>query len=181
MLAYPHISNFDDLDPLRLEPGIDLKFIKPGEAIPGDARLVVLPGSKTTISDLETLRATGWDIDLKAHLRRGGLVLGLCGGYQMLGRRISDPNGTEGDARSVEGLGFLDCETVLDGDKTLEEVERTLRCAGRPLQRLRNAHRQDFGAGFGKAGPAILRWQGGRSGERGWPGDGLLRPWSFRR
>ena len=121
-LAYPHISNFDDLDPLGLEPGIDLKFIKPGEAIPGEARLVVLPGSKTTISDLEALRAAGWDIDLKAHLRRGGLVLGICGGYQMLGRRISDPDGIEGDARSLEGLGFLDCETVLDGDKTLEEV-----------------------------------------------------------
>ena len=123
VLAYPHISNFDDLDPLSLEPQVDLKFIKPGETIPGDARLVVLPGSKTTISDLETLRATGWDIDLKAHVRRGGLVLGLCGGYQMLGRRISDPDGIEGDARSVEGLGFLDCETVLDGGKTLQEVD----------------------------------------------------------
>jgi adenosylcobyric acid synthase len=121
-LAYPHISNFDDLDPFRLEPGVELAFLKPGEAIPGGARLVVLPGSKTTIADLEALRATGWDIDLKAHVRRGGLVLGLCGGYQMLGRRISDPNGTEGEARSVEGLGFLDCETVLDGDKTLEDV-----------------------------------------------------------
>ncbi len=134
VLAYPHISNFDDLDPLSLEPGVDLKFIKPGEAIPGDARLVVLPGSKTTIADLEALRATGWDIDLKAHIRRDGLVLGLCGGYQMLGRRISDPNGTEGNVRSVEGLGFLECETVLDGDKTLQDVEGFCVARGAPFR-----------------------------------------------
>jgi adenosylcobyric acid synthase len=133
-LAYPHISNFDDLDPLRLEPGVDLQFLKPGEAIPGDARLVVLPGSKATIADLETLRATGWDIDLAAHTRRGGLVLGICGGYQMLGRRIGDPNGTEGEARSVEGLGFLDCNTVLDGDKTLREVEGICVASGAPFR-----------------------------------------------
>ena len=122
VLAYPHISNFDDLDPLRLEPEVDLAFIKPGEPIPGETRLAILPGSKATIADLEALRATGWDIDLKAHLRRGGRILGLCGGYQMLGRRIADPNGTEGEPRAVDGLGFLDCETVLDGDKTLQEV-----------------------------------------------------------
>ncbi len=133
-LAYPHISNFDDLDPLRLEPGVDLQFLKPGEAIPGDARLVVLPGSKATIADLETLRATGWDIDLAAHIRRGGRVLGICGGYQMLGQRIGDPNGTEGEARSVEGLGFLDCDTVLDGDKTLREVEGFCVASGAPFR-----------------------------------------------
>ncbi len=81
-----------------------------------------MPGSKATIADLEALRATGWDIDLKAHVRRGGRILGLCGGYQMLGRRVSDPNGTEGEPRAVDGLGLLDCETVLVGDKTLREV-----------------------------------------------------------
>jgi adenosylcobyric acid synthase len=122
VLAYLHISIFDDLDPLRLEPGVDLKFLKPGEPIPGDARLAVLPGSKASIADLEVLRATGWDIDLRALLRRGGRILGLCGGYQMLGRRVSDPNGAEGEPRTVDGLGLLDCETVLEGDKTLREV-----------------------------------------------------------
>ncbi len=121
-LAYPRISNFDDLDPLRLEPEIELQFLKPGMPIPGDARLVILPGSKATIADLAALRSTGWDIDIKAHVRRGGLVLGLCGGYQMLGRRISDPEGLEGPACSVEGLGFLDAETVLGGSKTLSEA-----------------------------------------------------------
>ena len=154
-LAYPHISNFDDLDPLRLEPGIDLKFIRPGEAIPGDARLVVLPGSKTTISDLETVRAAGWDIDLKAHVRRGGFVLGLCGGYQMLGRRISDPNGTEGDGVLPRGAWLSRLRDRPGRRQNAGRSGRTLRCPGRSLQRLRNAHRQDFGAGSGKAGPAI--------------------------
>ncbi len=159
VLAYPHISNFDDLDPLRLETDVDLRFLKPGEAIPGDARLVVLPGSKTTISDLETLRATGWDIDLKAHIRRGGLVLGLCGGYQMLGRRIADPNGTEGEARSVEGLGFLDCETALDGDKTLEEVSGFCVARGAPFR----GYEMHIGRTFGPdlARP-LLRFADGR-------------------
>jgi adenosylcobyric acid synthase len=121
-LAYPRISNFDDFDPLRLEPGLEFLFLKPGEPIPGAARLVILPGSKATIADLETLRATGWDIDLRAHLRRGGRVLGVCGGYQMLGRRVSDPDGVEGAPCTVEGLGFLDVETVLGGEKALREV-----------------------------------------------------------
>ncbi len=122
VLAYPRISNFDDFDPLRLEPGVDLVFIRSGEPIPGDAALVVLPGSKATIADLTALRETGWDIDLKAHVRRGGHVLGVCGGYQMLGTKISDPDGIEGPAGSVSGLGLLDVETVLQGDKMLVEV-----------------------------------------------------------
>src|SRR5260370_18518995 len=88
VLAYPRISNFDDFDPLRLEPGVDLVFVRPGEPIPGDAALVVLPGSKATIADLTVLRETAWDTDLKAHARRGGHVLGICGGYQMLGTQI---------------------------------------------------------------------------------------------
>jgi adenosylcobyric acid synthase len=96
VLAYPRISNFDDFDPLRLESGVELTFIKPGEPIPGDAALVILPGSKATIADLAALRQTGWDIDLNAHVRRGGHVLGICGGYQMLGTQISDPDGIEG-------------------------------------------------------------------------------------
>ncbi len=122
VLAYPRIANFDDFDPLRLEPNVDLAFLRPGEPIPGDAALVILPGSKATIADLAALRATGWDIDLKAHRRRGGYVLGICGGYQMLGRRISDPDGIEGPAGSVAGLGLLDVDTVLEGDKVLIET-----------------------------------------------------------
>ena len=122
VLAYPHLANFDDVDPLRQEPGVDVVFVRPGEPIPGDARLVILPGSKATIADLATLREAGWDIDLKAHLRRGGHVLGLCGGYQMLGRRVADREGIEGPPGSVEGLGLLDAETVMGGDKVLVEV-----------------------------------------------------------
>ncbi|MDP1966444.1 MAG: cobyric acid synthase, partial [Reyranella sp.] len=122
VLAYPRIANFDDFDPLRLEKNVDLVFLRPGESIPGDAALVILPGSKTTIADLAALRDAGWDIDLKAHVRRGGHVLGICGGYQMLGRRISDPDGIEGPASSVEGLGLLEVDTVLGGDKVLVEI-----------------------------------------------------------
>ena len=118
----PRISNFDDLDPLRLEPHVDVRLIRRGEAIPGDAALVLLPGSKATIADLAAFREAGFDIDLKAHVRRGGRVLGLCGGYQMLGRSIADPDGIEGPAGTVAGLGLLDVETVLTGDKTLTEV-----------------------------------------------------------
>jgi len=113
------LSNFDDFDPLRAEPAVDFSFIPPGMPLPGDADLVVLPGSKTTLSDLAMLRAEGWDIDLKAHARRSGRVLGLCGGYQMLGRRVADPQGLEGVAGAVDGLGLLDIETVLTGNKTL--------------------------------------------------------------
>jgi adenosylcobyric acid synthase len=118
----PRIANFDDLDPLKLEPGLRLVLLRRGEPIPGDADLVILPGSKATIADLEALRAEGWDIDLKAHLRRGGHVLGLCGGYQMLGRIIRDPEGIEGEPAECAGLGLLDVETVLTPDKSLRAV-----------------------------------------------------------
>jgi adenosylcobyric acid synthase len=122
VLAYPRISNFDDFDPLRLEPAVELVFLKPGEPIPGNAALVVLPGSKATIADLIALRESGWETDLKAHVRRGGHVLGICGGYQMLGTQISDPYGIEGAAGAVPGLGLLDVETVLHGDKVLVDI-----------------------------------------------------------
>jgi adenosylcobyric acid synthase len=118
----PHIANFDDLDPLDAEPAIDLVRVRPGSALPGDADLVLLPGSKATIADLSALRAAGFDIDIAAHLRRGGKVLGLCGGYQMLGRTIADPNGVEGAPGRVEGLGLLDVETMLSDEKRLEPV-----------------------------------------------------------
>src|SRR3546814_10574238 len=117
------IANFDDLDPLIAEPDVAVDFVEPGRALPGDADLVVLPGSKATLADLAFLREQGWDIDLAAHLRRGGRVLGLCGGYQMLGRRIGDPQGIEGPAgAAADGLGLREIETVLTGGKTLQEV-----------------------------------------------------------
>ena len=122
VLMLPHVANFDDLDPLRGEPGVEVAWIRPGQPIPARAGLVLLPGSKTTIDDLAFLRAQGWDIDIHAHVRRGGRVLGLCGGYQMLGRRIADPHGIEGAPRDVPGLGFLDVETVMVPVKRLEAV-----------------------------------------------------------
>jgi len=118
----PHIANFDDLDPLEAEPAVELVKVRPGAALPGDAGLVILPGSKATIADLAALRKAGFDIDLVAHLRRGGTVIGLCGGYQMLGRTVRDPAGAEGQPGVAEGLGLLDVETVLSGEKRLEPV-----------------------------------------------------------
>jgi adenosylcobyric acid synthase len=118
----PHIANFDDLDPLDAEPAVDLVRVRPGAALPGDADLILLPGSKATIADLEVLRTTGFDIDIAAHRRRGGTVLGLCGGYQMLGRSVADPAGIEGPPGTVAGLGLLDVETILSDEKRLEPV-----------------------------------------------------------
>lgn len=115
----PRISNFDDLDPLRLEPGVTLDLVQSGRALPVDVDLILMPGSKSTIADLAMLRANGWDIDIKSHVRRGRRVIGICGGYQMLGRRISDPLGIEGDPSTVDGLGLLDVETEFTAQKTL--------------------------------------------------------------
>ena len=126
VLAYPRIANFDDFDPLRLEPDVDLVFVRPGEPLPGDAALAILPGSKATLADLASLREAGWDVDIHAHLRRGGHVLGICGGYQMLGRSVADPHGLEGPPAAADGLGLLDVDTVLEGDKVLVEVSGTL-------------------------------------------------------
>jgi adenosylcobyric acid synthase len=119
----PHIANFDDLDPLDAEPSVEIVRVRPGHALPGDANLVILPGSKATIADLAALREAGFDIDIAAHLRRGGMVLGLCGGYQMLGRKVHDPDGIEGPRGTAAGLGLLDVETTLSGEKRLEPAE----------------------------------------------------------
>jgi adenosylcobyric acid synthase len=119
----PRISNFDDLDPLKLETDVELVMVPPGRPIPAEAALIVLPGSKATIADLAALRAEGWDVDILAHHRRGGMILGLCGGYQMLGRRVGDPDGIEGPPADVEGLGLLDVATVLSPVKALKHVE----------------------------------------------------------
>ena len=118
----PHIANFDDFDPLSIEPAVELDMVAPGRPLPGDADLVILPGSKATLSDLLAFRREGWDIDLVAHRRRGGAVLGICAGYQMLGRKVADPKGIEGLAGEEPGLGLLGHETVITGVKTLRQV-----------------------------------------------------------
>jgi adenosylcobyric acid synthase len=124
----PRIANFDDLDPLRAEADVAVTIVEPGEPIPGGCDLVLLPGSKSTAADLAALKREGWDIDILAHRRRGGAVLGICGGLQMLGRRIADPDGIEGEPGVVAGLGLLDVDTLLSADKT------TIRIAGRHVQ-----------------------------------------------
>jgi adenosylcobyric acid synthase len=121
----PRISNFDDLDPLKLEDEVELIMVPPGQPIPADAALIVLPGSKATIADLAALRAEGWDIDIMAHHRRGGAILGLCGGYQMLGKTIADPDGVEGVQGMISGLGLLNVDTTLQPQKALSWVSGT--------------------------------------------------------
>jgi len=128
----PRIANFDDLDPLGAEPGVTLIMAEPGRPLP-PADLIVLPGSKATIADLKALRAWGWDIDILAHHRQGRPVLGLCGGYQILGRTIADPDGIEGPAGSVAGLGLLEVYTVLTPDKRLVEVQGQSLGDGKPF------------------------------------------------
>ena len=129
----PRIANFDDLDPLRAEPGIQLILVTPGTPIPRNADLIILPGSKATRSDLAALRENGWDADIKAHHRAGGQVLGICGGYQMLGRTIADPDGIEGAPGTSEGLGLLDVETVLTPVKQLRAEQAVHRQSGLPI------------------------------------------------
>ncbi|WP_134680500.1 cobyric acid synthase [Paracoccus ravus] len=121
-LQISRIANFDDLDPLSQEPGVRLTMLPPGQPIPGDAGLVILPGSKSTQGDLAFLREQGWDIDLIAHHRRGGRILGICGGYQMLGQSVADPEGIEGPAGETPGLGLLDIATVMTADKRVTET-----------------------------------------------------------
>ncbi|MBL6945598.1 MAG: cobyric acid synthase [Rhodospirillales bacterium] len=128
LIAVPtlsRIANFDDVDPLQAEPDVTVQFIPPGQPIPGNAQLVLLPGTKSTTGDMAFFRAQGWDIDLAAHHRRGGRVLGICGGYQMLGRHIADPDGVDGAPASMEGLGLLDISTVMNSDKTVRRTKVT--------------------------------------------------------
>jgi len=114
----PRIANFDDLDPLRAEPGIRLVIVPPGSPLP-PADLIILPGSKATINDLAALRREGWDTDILAHHRQGKPILGICGGYQMLGQTIADPDGIEGRPETVPGLGLLEVDTTLAPTKQL--------------------------------------------------------------
>ena len=125
-LAFPRISNANDLDPLRLSPEIDFRWVGPGQPLP-PCDLVVLPGSKSVQADLAWLREQGHEAALKRHLRYGGKVIGLCGGFQMLGRLLSDPAGLEGRPGSMAGLGLLDCETTLEAEKQLRNVTGTLK------------------------------------------------------
>jgi adenosylcobyric acid synthase len=166
----PRIANFDDLDPLAAEPGIALDLVEPGRALPGDCDLVLLPGSKATIADLAALRAAGWDIDLQAHVRRGGRVLGLCAGYQMLGRRVADPLGIEGPAGEAPGLGLLDVVTVLGPAKTLREAAGTELATGAAVR----GYEMHVGATTGPAtARPMLRLADGRS-EGARSADGLV-------
>jgi adenosylcobyric acid synthase len=134
VLRLPRIANFDDLDPLRLEPAVTVHFVQQGEPIPADAKLVIIPGSKSTIADLVFLKIQGWDIDLRAHLRRGGRVLGICGGYQMLGQRVHDPDGLEGPPGSAEGLGLLEVETTLSPRKEVTLTDARHAASGTELK-----------------------------------------------
>ena len=128
------IANFDDLDPLRAEPSVEVVFVPPGRSLPEDASLVILPGSKSTIGDLLFLREQGWDRDLQRHVRGGGHVVGICGGYQMLGRVVRDPDGVEGDVRETEGLGLLDVETVMEPEKTVRNSSARSTVFDTPLE-----------------------------------------------
>ena len=129
----PHIANFDDLDPFAAEPDVELVMVERGTPLPV-CDLIVVPGSKSTIADFKTLREVGWDIDIAAHVRRGGHVLGLCGGYQMLGVSIADPHGIEGPAGSVPGLSLLQVDTVIAGEKALAEVSGTTIADAAPVK-----------------------------------------------
>ncbi|MGX5802023.1 cobyric acid synthase [Bradyrhizobium sp. Arg314] len=132
MLA--RIANFDDLDPLKAEPQVEVVFVPPGKPLPQDAGLVVIPGSKSTIGDLLKFRENGWDHDLAAHRKRGGHVVGICGGYQMLGRAVRDPDGIEGSVTEAEGLGLLDIETVMEPEKTVRNSSARSVQFGLPLE-----------------------------------------------
>ncbi|SOC12562.1 cobyric acid synthase [Rhodobacter maris] len=123
VLDLPRVANFDDLDPLAAEPGVDLRWVHSGQPIPAEAAVVILPGSKATRAALATVFAEGWDIDLRAHLRRGGRVVGICAGFQMLGRKVCDPDGIEGAPGETPGLGLLEIDTVIGKAKRLAEID----------------------------------------------------------
>ncbi|MBY6057329.1 cobyric acid synthase [Leisingera daeponensis] len=145
------MANFDDLDPLAAEPEVTVEIVPPGRALPGDADLIILPGSKSTIGDLNYLRSQGWEIDILAHHRRGGHVLGLCGGYQMLGRTIDDPEGVDGRPGKVEGLGLLDVHTVMAGEKRVTLTEAVTRDGSLPVSGYEIHMGRTTGADCGRA------------------------------
>ncbi|NKB64337.1 MAG: cobyric acid synthase [Gammaproteobacteria bacterium] len=118
----PRISNHTDFDVLRLHPHVDVDFIEEGSAIP-QCDLIILPGSKNTIHDLNWLKNHGWEDQIKRHLRYGGKLIAICGGYQMVGKMIHDPLGIEGSVGSQPGFGLMDFETTLAPAKQLKNVE----------------------------------------------------------
>ncbi|MEM6311461.1 MAG: cobyric acid synthase [Pseudomonadota bacterium] len=132
-LQLARIANFDDMDPLAQEPGVRLTMLKAGRPLPADTDVVIIPGSKSTRGDLKFLRDQGWDIDIAAHIRRGGHVLGICGGYQMLGTSIADPEGIEGPAGTDPGLGHLDVKTGMIPDKRVRPTRATHTASGTPF------------------------------------------------
>jgi adenosylcobyric acid synthase len=119
----PRIANFDDLDPLMAEPGVRVEVVPPGRPLPVEADLILIPGTKSTRADLAAFRAEGWEVDLRAALRRGARVLGVCGGYQMLGRTVADPEGLEGPPGEDPGLGLLDVSTVMSPEKRVVRTQ----------------------------------------------------------
>lgn len=122
---FSRMANFDDADPLRLEPGIDFQWVTPGQPMPLDADLIILFGTKSTLGDLAFLKSQGWHHDIIAHTRAGGHVLGICGGYQMLGNTVYDPHGYDGQPGTAEGLGLLDVETRMTDAKHVAQVLAT--------------------------------------------------------
>ncbi|WP_028022513.1 cobyric acid synthase [Enterovibrio calviensis] len=125
----PRISNHTDFDALRIHPQVNLQFAAPGKPLP-PCDLIILPGSKSVISDLESIRDYGWDQQIAKHLRYGGKVMGICGGYQMLGNVIEDPHEIEGPMLKTDGLGYLDTHTVIEREKVLTRTEGTLTLCG---------------------------------------------------
>jgi len=117
------IANFDDLDPLRLEPNVEVGFVPPGTPIPNDIHAIILPGTKSTLGDMQFLREQGWDHDIIAFARQGGHVTGICGGYQLLGTEIHDRNGVDGTSGTVKGLGLLNIETEMSAHKRTLQVK----------------------------------------------------------
>jgi len=147
--ALPHISNHTDFDPLRLHPQVDFRYVGPAENIP-DADLIILPGSKSVRSDLAWLRAHGWDRALQRHLRYGGKLLGICGGFQMLGQAIHDPFGLEGEPGSSAGLQWLDLTTTLDAEKKLRRVSGVLALDEAPVTGYEIHHGVTHGAALAR-------------------------------
>ncbi|MGR5252899.1 cobyric acid synthase [Vibrio astriarenae] len=127
--VFPRISNHTDFDPLRLHPDIDFQYVGKGESLQG-ADLIILPGTKSVRADLSYLKQQSWESDIKRHLRYGGKVIGICGGYQMLGQSINDPLGIEGEAGESQALGLLEQSTELKQEKTLTNVKGQLELKG---------------------------------------------------
>jgi adenosylcobyric acid synthase len=162
----PRISNHTDFDPLRLHPQVEVIFARPGEKPPA-ADLYILAGSKSVRTDLAFLAQNGWSEILKRHLRYGGKVLGICGGYQMLGQMVHDPLGLESQPGSSLGLGLLDLETTLEPEKRLDNLEARLLLDEEPLVKGYEIHAGvTFGPGLAR--PLIARLNG--------PHDGAISP-----